>query len=147
MTYYFGCECDAPLIPYSITSPGFYVSEPQVLDVAAVLAAVRQHLPFASIRCLGSRSGCGCGFRCSLPGFIEPRDAEHIEAANEQQADHEALAAYLRALPEQTQPMQIYACWAGDETFAPERFRTCEIGELASPDFAFQERELITLSP
>jgi len=147
MTYYLGCEGDAPLIAYSVAAPSFYVSEPQVIDVAAVLAAVHQHLPFPVIRCLGSRSGCGCGFRCSVPGFIEPRDAEHIQAANEQQADHEALAAYLHTLPEQTRPIQIYACWAGDETLAPERFRTCAIAELASPDFAFRERELITLSP
>jgi hypothetical protein len=149
MTYYLGCECDAPLIAYSSTSPGFYVSQPQVIDVAAVLAAVHQHLPFPVIRCLGSRSGCGCGFRCSLPGFIhpiDPTDAECVEEAVQQQADHDALVAYLRSLPEQTRPMQIYACWAGDESVAPEHFRTCSIAEFASPDFIFRERELITLS-
>jgi hypothetical protein len=146
MTYYLGCECKAPLIAYSKTSPNFYVSEPQVIDPEPVLAAVRQHLTFPVIRCLGSRSGCGCGFRCNLPGFIKPRDAEHIQEAVEQQADHDALVAYLRSLPKQTRPMQIYGCWSGDENIAPEHFRTCSIADLASPDFDFRERELITLS-
>ena len=147
MTYYLGRDSDTQLTAaWSEASPGFYVSEPQVIDVAAVLAAVHQHLPFPIIRCLGSRSGCGCGFRCTLPGFIEPRDAEHIQAAVAQQADHDALAAYPRGLPKQTRPMQIYGCWAGDESVAPEHFRTCSIADLASPDFAFRERELITLS-
>jgi hypothetical protein len=146
MTYYLGCECDAPLIAYSSASPGFYVSEPQVVDVAAVLAVVHRHLSFPIIRCLGSRSGCGCGFRCSLPGFVKPRDTEHIQEAVEQQSDHDALVAYLRSLPKQTRPMQIYGCWCGDESVTPEHFRTCSITDLASPDFAFRERELITLS-
>jgi hypothetical protein len=150
MTYYLGCECDAPLTEaWSSTSPGFYVSEPQSIEAAAVLAALHHHLSFPTIRFLGSRSGCGCGFRCSLPGFIEPIDptnAECIEKAVKQQADHDALVAYLRSLPEQRRPMQIYGCWAGDESIAPEHFRTSSIAELASPDFAFRERELITLA-
>jgi hypothetical protein len=142
MTYYLGCQRDAPLTAaWSSTSPGFYVSEPQVVDVAAVLATVRQHLPFPIIRCLGSHSGCGCGFRNQAAGFVKT-DPEGIAT---QQADHEALAAYLRALPQQS--LQIFVCWAGDENVPPEHSRTCSIAELASPDFIFRERELITLSP
>lgn len=141
MTYYLGCQRDAPLTAaYSTTSPVFYVSEPQVVDVAAVLATVRQHLPFPIIRCLGSHTGCGCGFRNDGFGVVS-MNPEDIAA---RQADHEALAAYLRALPQQS--LQIYICWAGDEAVPPEHFRTCSIAELASPDFIFHERELITLS-
>jgi len=42
--------------------------------------------------------------------------------------------------------MQIYGCWYGDEAKRPEHHRSVSIAELASPEFVFHERELITLT-
>jgi hypothetical protein len=136
MVYYLGTECEAPLTgPWTESSPGFYVSEPRECE-----QAVRHHLPFPCVRYLGARTGCGCGFRRDYGGFVDV-DSEKTATA----ADHTALAEYLRALPPQTRPMQIYGCWSGDESEPSEHFRTCTIEDLESPEFGFRERELITV--
>jgi hypothetical protein len=140
MVYNLGSETDASLTAsWSEASPVFHVSEPRECELV-----VRQHLPFSSVRYIGAHTGCGCGFRRSHAGYIDadPDDADENAAA---QADHEALVAYLRAMPIQPRPMQIYGCWSGDESLPPEHFRTCAISQLVSSDFGFQERELITL--
>lgn len=140
MVYYLGSECEAPLTaPWSGDSPGFHVTEPRECDLG-----VRQNLPFPCVRYLGARTGCGCGFRRDRGGYIDT-DPDNLEEARATQADHDSLVAYLRALPPQSRPMQIFACWSGDERHPPEHFRSCSIAELASPTFGFRERELITL--
>jgi hypothetical protein len=128
MAYYLGCECDAALTPaWSKASSGIHVSELRDCD-----SVVRERLPFPCVRWIRDHTGCGCGFR---------RDGED----STKQANHDALVAYLRSLPPQSRPMQIYGCWSGDESKPAEHFRTCAIADLASPDFGFRERELITL--
>lgn len=145
MAYYLGSETDAPLTaPWSEASPAFHVSDPGECEFV-----VRQHLAFPCIRYIGAHTGCGCGFRCSHDGCIDtdPDDPDEDDPDEDAaaQADHEALVAYLQAMPTQPRLMQIYGCWEGDESEPPEHFRTCSISELASSDFGFQERELITL--
>jgi len=141
MVYYLGCETDAPLTaPWSEMSAVFHVSEPRECELV-----VRRHLAFPCIRYLGAHTGCGCGFRRDYGGYIDanPDDPDEAAAA---QSSHDALVAYLKALPPQQRPMQIYGCWSGDESRPPEHFRTCSISQLASSDFGFRERELITLA-
>lgn len=139
MIYFLGCEGDAPLTaPWSEASPSFYVAQPESHQAERV----RAHLPFPCIRSLGAHTGCGCGFRCDWAGPVDT-DPEETAAA---QADHDALARYLSGLPPQRRRMQIYGCWYGDEAKRPEHHRSISIAELASPEFVFHERELITLT-
>lgn len=140
MMYYLGSECDAPLTePWAEGSPGFHVSELDEWN-----AVVRKQLDFPCVRYIGAHSGCGCGFRRELNGYLDT-DPEDVAAAKATQADHEALVAYLRALPSQSRPMQIYGCWSGEEAMKPLLCRSCSIAELSSRTFGFRERELLTL--
>jgi hypothetical protein len=140
MVYYLGSDCEAPLTaPWSEASPKFHVTEPRDCELV-----VCEQLPFSCVRYIGAHTGCGCGFRRDRGGYIDA-DPDDLEEARAAQADHDALLAYLRALPPQSRPMQIYGCWSGDENRRAEHFRSCSIAELASPDFGFRERELLTL--
>ena len=117
----------------------FHVAEPRDCELV-----VRQHLTFPCVRYIGAHTGCGCGFRRDRGGYIDA-DPDNLDEAQAAQADHDALVTYLRALPAQSRSMQIYGCWSGDESVPPEHYRTCSISQLASLDFGFRERELITL--
>ncbi len=137
MAYYLGCECDAPLTPaWSKVPSGIHVSELRDCD-----SVVRERLPYPCIRWIRGPTGCGCGFRRYCGDYVDVGP----DGDNTMQANHDALVAYLRALAPQSRPMQIYACWSGDEGKPPEHFHTCSIAALASPDFGFRERELLTL--
>ena len=139
MLFYLGCDYDAPCKPaWNEQAPAFHVRNVS----ADVLPRVRTQLPHAHLRYLGSRESCGCGFRSEYILTSMDRDAARLLA---EAADHAALVAYLKPIPKWKRPMQILGCWAGDETEAVIYRRDCTISELASPEFAFREREIIAL--
>ena len=141
MVYFLGSDSEVPRTPaWDENHPAFYVGDPS----ADEMKLVREKLPHQHIRFLGSHEGCGCGFRCEHDGFLFGREGEEafVEAS-----DHIALVVYLRSLPSQERPMQIFGCWSGDEGEEVAYRRECTIAELGSPTFAFREREVITLRP
>jgi hypothetical protein len=139
MVYFLGCDFNAPLSPrWAEKKPAFYIGIPSQDEIDRV----RTKLPHTHIRYLGSHEGCGCGFRSELNGYLVQREGEEAQV---EAADHAALVAYLKALPREGRPAQIFGCWNGDETEAIAHQRECAIEELAAPEFAFRERELITL--
>jgi hypothetical protein len=140
MVYFLGTGREAPILDtWTESSPRFYVSEPQPEE----LSGVRTNLPLPFVRYLGAYTGCGCGFR-SIPRDGFRSDPEHPAAT---QADHESLVRYLREVLTENQSAQIYGCWSGEESQPAERHRTIEVSEIASSDFVFRERELLTVIP
>ncbi len=65
-----------------------------------------RHFGSLKVHFLGSNEGCGCGFR---------QDTDFKNQAEEKQVNHDALVSYLEKFPPQKSPIQIYACWGGDE--------------------------------
>lgn len=140
MVYFLGTGREAPILDtWTESSPRFYVSEPQPEE----LSGVRTNLPLPFVRYLGAYTGCGCGFR-SIPRDGFRSDPEDPAAT---QSDHESLVRYLREVLTENQSAQIYGCWSGEESQPAERHRTIEVSEIASSDFVFRERELLTVTP
>jgi hypothetical protein len=140
MVYFLGTEHEAPLLDtWTKSSPRFYVSEPQPYELSAVRANL--NLPF--IRYIGAYTGCGCGYRSILRLGIQGEPEDPVAT----QSDHEALARYLHEVLAQNRSVQIYGCWSGEESQPLEQQRTVEVSEIASPEFAFRERELLTVTP
>lgn len=138
MVYVLGTEHEAPLLDvWAKSSPQFYVSEPQPDESNSV----RANLTSPCIRYLGAYTGCGCGFHSILRSGIEyePEDPPAT------QSDHEALVRYLHEVLAHNQAVQIYGCWSGDESQPAEHRRAVKASEIASPQFAFRERELLTV--
>ncbi len=121
MAYFLSSDAELPLTHgWSETSPRFWVAEPRPDE----LERVRRNLTLQHIRYVGAHTGCGCGFRAVWGNMPEPM----VDDAAAAQSDHDAFAAYLRALP--LAPMQLYACWSGDEAEPPEHRRSVHIAEL-----------------
>jgi hypothetical protein len=74
----------------------------------------------------------------------EGTDYATTEDASAAQADHEAFAAYLSALPEDSSA-ELLVCWDRDQSENPLYRRTIRPQDIANPEFAFDERELITI--
>jgi hypothetical protein len=139
MLYYLGTDADVALSPaWREEAPAFYVSRPSDDE----LAKLRGKLPHKYIIHLGSHEGCGCGFRRLYDGVSVPQDEEEEKRTR---ADHMGLVAFLSALPTSTRANQIFGCWSGDEAEPARFFRDCGPADFGADDFAFQERELITL--
>jgi hypothetical protein len=135
MAYYVGTSTPVDTSRWNKNDPGFYISslEPRY-------EGVRRHLVAPHVYFVGSHTGCGCGFR-KANGF-ESDDPEEFKATRE---DHAAFARFLRGLPLQSDVVQIYVCWDGDEGLPSESHRTITPEDIARNDFGFLERELLTV--
>lgn len=139
MVYYLGTDADVALSPaWKEAAPAFYASEPSEDE----LAKLRGKLPHNHIINLGSHEGCGCGFRRLYDGVFV---SQEVEEEKRTRADHMGLVAFLSAIPASSRANQIFGCWSGDEGEPAQHFRECSPADLGVDDFAFQERELITL--
>jgi hypothetical protein len=137
MAYFIGSDRELPpTTPWNEQHPAFYVedAEPDELE------RVRKNLNFPYIRYAGAFTGCGCGFRSISEGADQATTEDPVAA----QSDHESLARYLSSLPTGA-IIQLFGCWSGDETEPPLHRRTVSPADFAAPDFAFRERELITV--
>lgn len=136
LAYFLASETPLPLTePWSKESPRFYIGEAQLDETERLRTNLRA--PF--MRYVGAFTGCGCGFR-----LAEGTDYATTEDASAAQADHEAFAAYLSSLPGDSSA-ELYVCWDGDQSEKPLYRRTIRPGDIAKPEFAFHERELIAI--
>jgi hypothetical protein len=139
MVYYLGTDGEAPLTgPWIKESPAFYVTN---VDTT-VSEHVKKKLPHRRLLYLGSHEGCGCGFRSYRDGYLMEGGAEEKDVV----ADHAALAAYLEELPPSENPIQIFGCWSGDESYPVEYIRDIAPSDIIDPQFGFREREILTLN-
>jgi hypothetical protein len=77
-------------------------------------SAVRTHFTKPHIYFLGSHTGCSCGFQYGLYGR-EDEDRAGRESVRQ-------LGAYLFSAVARAGPIEVYACWDGDEA-EPDRDR------------------------
>lgn len=86
---------------------------------------------------LGAHTGCSCGFRYGIGGDADEAGRESVRR----------LGAYLAAAVEAAGPVELYACWDGDEA-EPERERTAVMASHFSgeaEDFDLPERWFATI--
>ena len=101
---------DAPLPEFAGGMP------PPPLSVCPIRDAeepVRAHFTKPHVRFVGAHTGCSCGF---VYGADVKEDAEGRESVR-------LLGAYLADAVARVGPLELYACWSGDEA-EPEATRT-----------------------
>ena len=134
LAVYLAADHPLPLIPWRKDAPGFSVTE-RVPDPERV----RTHVSRPHLRSVWTASGCGCGF---LYDGVAPGTAEYAEV----RSAYRELSAYLQRHA-RTQPIELYACWGGDESLPTERERALATPEIGREGFALKERELLHVGP
>ena len=130
LAVYLAADHPLPLIPWRKDAPGFSVTE-RVPDPERV----RAHVSRPRLRSVWTASGCGCGF---LYDGVAPGTAEYTEV----RAAYRQLSDYLQRHAHSA-PIELYACWGGDEALPTEGERAVAAHEIAHKDFILMERELV----
>jgi hypothetical protein len=102
---------------------------------------------------VGSHEGCGCGFNSGVPAFegfeavadvlplLGAMNDEEREGFLAEQRSRERLKALISAaLP--WGPVEVYACWAGDEEAPQEASKTVQADWFTRRVAPFEERVL-----
>src|SRR5262245_17262888 len=101
--------------------------------------AVRVHFSKPHIYFLGSHTGCSCGFQY---GEYVDEDAEGRESVRQ-------LGAYLAAAVAHSGPVEVFACWDGDEALPVDQRETVTPNVFTgdAQDFDLSERWFATVIP
>ncbi len=89
----------------------------------------------------GAHVECGCGFPAvaAEPGAPERRtDSAELESL-------QALAQYLRRACRGQSTVELYLCWAHEESEPPLSRRTVDLADLGHSGFRLRHRELLTV--
>jgi len=139
MAVYVAAEEPLTLVPWNEAQPAFYVASVDASDLPVVSQFTKAHVVYA-----GSHEGCGCGFQYGKhPEFREPDEA----VARRRSLDQ--FATYLAGEIARVGPVELYACWEGDQAAPVEHRRALTPNDLRSNDFFFLEKEfsLVTATP
>jgi hypothetical protein len=117
-------------------APAFNVADPTGREIA-----VRGQFSKAFVYALGAHTSCGCGFDRDQVNPDHPGELEATEASLR------ALHAYLGEALELAGPLELFACWDGDQGAIPDhrwKYRLTDFG----PDMAwFPDRTFIEVTP
>jgi hypothetical protein len=116
-----------------------YLEVAPVSDVPTIRAFLRADLPFLYLA--GGHVGCGCGFP-SETADAQP-DPKKLDQAD--LASLTALAEYVRRACRTDAALQLYLCWAGEESEAPESRRSVSLDHLCQPGFRLKHRQILTV--
>jgi hypothetical protein len=132
---------DQPLIlvPWDEAHPAFYLARVDPSDLPVISQFSKANVAYA-----GSHEGCGCGFQYGeYPEFREPDEAVARRASLDQ------FAAYLADELTRVGPIELYACWEGDQAATVEHRRALTPMDLMTEEFFFLQKELslVTAAP
>jgi hypothetical protein len=113
------------------SEPRFYVSPNDLDSRNAAWHFTKPHIAF-----VGSDNGCGCGFRKEHHEMID--DPDQLASILDNQ---KRLHDYLSECLVDEESVELYGCWAGDETLPKEHDRTVPLAVLLSAEFVFLERQ------
>jgi hypothetical protein len=117
LAVYIASPSPLPLVAWHEETPAFYVQEVEAAD------RVRAHFAWPNVYYAGSHEGCGCGFAYNqMP--------EHLQEADDEARRRASVAALREDVTKATAPgpVQLFACWEGEQSF-PEKDRV-----TVSPD-------------
>ena len=114
-----------------------------VTELPDSVRAVRTHFTKPYVYYAGSHEGCGCGFSY---GWWDGDDPARSAPARE---SVRRLGAYLEAATRTAGPLELYACWSGDESEAPRHRRELTPRDFRpdASEFQLEERTFATVSP
>jgi hypothetical protein len=125
---------DQPLSPadWDEACPAFYVAALAESDLPVRAQFTKAHVMYA-----GSHEGCGCGFQYGeYPELLEPEQAACRRASLDQ------FATFLESEVRRVGPIQLYACWEGDQAAPVEHRRALTPTLLKSKGFFIRQKEL-----
>jgi hypothetical protein len=98
---------------------------------------VRTHFTKRHIYFLGSHTGCSCGFQYGVGGDDDAQGRESVRQ----------LGVYLTAAVARVGPVELYACWDGDEAeLATERATVSPVAFSGdAEEFSLSERWFATV--
>jgi len=126
------------------------------LDPVAADNPVRRHFSSPHVTYVGSHEGCGCGFNSGVlefEGFLSVADVlPLLEAMNDEERDsfhaeqrsRERLEALITASLREG-PVEVYACWAGDENEPSNRVEEVNARWFAEHTAPLSEGVLYTI--
>jgi hypothetical protein len=89
----------------------------------------------------GAHVGCGCGF----PAVPHEPDGHAGRVDEADMQSMRALAEHLREACKRHSTVELYLCWAHEESAPPLGRRTVSLGELREAGFRLRHRELLTV--
>jgi hypothetical protein len=107
---YLAADRPLPLVAFDPAAPAFNVTELTGREVA-VRAQFRKPFAYSA----GAHTSCGCGFDRMQANPGHPEEL----AATERSLS--ALRDYLARAVEAAGPLELFACWDGDQAAPPER--------------------------
>jgi hypothetical protein len=134
MHIYIAADVPLTVVSYDCAKPGFHVEE--------VKGACRQSLssqfnkPY--IYTAGTNQGCSCGFEYGYDGRTLLRGTSEDERSREMV---DALSEYLALSVRRYGPVELYACWSGDETKSADSNKTITPENIGGVRFRFEERQ------
>ena len=139
MAVYIAADQPFSHVPWDDSQPAFYLAPVDSSDLPVLGQFTKQHVAYA-----GSHEGCGCGFQYGeYPEFRGPEEAVAKRASLDQ------FATFLSNELARLGPIELYACWEGDQTAPVEHRRALTPMDLRSEDFFFLEKEfsIVTAAP
>ena len=131
MLLYIASEVALRTIPWNESSPSFHVD---TLRESTGSAAVVHHFSKRHVYVVGSAEKCACAFEANLDR--EPHELSDREVAVE------ALRQYLSEAAVHS-PIELYACWAGDEALPPQHRRPLHTESAPKSAFSFVPRTFL----
>lgn len=129
---YIAADQPLALVPWDETQPAFYLASVDPSDSPVLTKFTKAHVAYA-----GSHEGCGCGFQCGeYPESREPEEGLARRASLDQ------FAAYLSHELTRVGPIELYACWEGDQAAPVEHRRALTPMDLRTERFFFLQKEL-----
>ena len=97
-----------------------------------------------SVKCLGSSSHCGCGYRhLSYQEGEWPEEyliGTDPEFGRDTQEDHESLRKFLIDQLQHNEKIELCGCWDGDDHDPPARHERVCVDDLVRVEFFLRER-------
>jgi hypothetical protein len=126
MMFYAAADAPLPVIAQT-TPPAAFSVEP----IVAVDEGVRAQFTKPHVYFLGSHSGCSCGFKYGVGGDDDDFGRESVAQLSHYLAENVAAAG----------PIELFACWDGDQAEPATERLTVSVGAISAEGEAFDVPE------
>lgn len=151
---YIAANTELPLVSRFNETNYIYVEPIPHTEPPIIPALTKSHVYY-----VGSYQGCGCGFAyddtpSDSRGIMRlfRRRSELVKSVNEEDMKRrrsvQELVTYLADNINRAGVIELYSCWAGDESSNPEQVSAITIAELTpGSKFSFEEKHLLIIRP
>jgi hypothetical protein len=129
---YLAAALPLPLRPFDREAPAFNVAEPTSSEEPMRIQFTK---PF--VYRLGAHTLCGCGFDRGQANPAHPDDLQATEASLQH------LRSYLDQALAAAGPLELYACWDGDQAAVPDHRWKRRVSDFDPQMIWFPDRTFI----